>query len=100
MAEAPNSYETPVSMRGVVHSKLKPLYLRGMQHLLNFLPLPHGHGSLRPTLSCFRRDLFAKRFATFSGRNVNDLFDLALNLERDVVADSFHRREDRVDQCF
>jgi len=24
------------------------------QHFLNFFPLPHGHGSLRPTLGCSR----------------------------------------------
>src|SRR5438477_7319074 len=28
---------------------LFPIVAHGPQHFLNFLPLPHGHGSLRPT---------------------------------------------------
>ena len=29
------------------------------QHFLNFFPLPHGQGSLRPTLGCSRRIVVA-----------------------------------------
>src|SRR5688572_27741748 len=30
-------------------------YAHGIQHFLYFFPLPHGHGSLRPTLGAARK---------------------------------------------
>jgi hypothetical protein len=32
-----------------IHAALRASVLALRQHFLNFLPLPHGHGSLRPT---------------------------------------------------
>jgi len=60
-------FTIPGVRKGTAHPRatvpLTFLYAFAPQHFLNFLPLPHGHGSLRPTFFSLRTvpDFFCSR---------------------------------------